>query len=102
MKEWCIAICKDDVHMNILVNPSRMLGFQLPYIVHDRGFKFIAPLSAFVIVWCTETGKTRRVEGAIQCIEAIIERLKEWALHNPYTENIFRLSRISPIFVSTQ
>jgi hypothetical protein len=72
MKEWYITICKDDVHMNILVNPSRMQGFKLPYIVHDRGFKFIVPLSAFMIVWYTETSNMRRIKGAIQ---AIIERL---------------------------
>jgi len=100
MKECCITICKDDGHINILVNPSRMQGFKLPYIVHDRGFKFIVPLSAFMIVWCTETGNMRRIEGAIQCIEAINERLKEWALNN--TVNIFPLSRTFRIFVSRQ
>jgi hypothetical protein len=101
MKEWRIAICKD-VHINILVNPSRMQGLKFPYIVHDRDFKFIAPLSAFVIVWCTETGNIRRIKGAIQCIEAIIERLQEWALNNRYTVNIFHLPHIIRIFVSTQ
>jgi hypothetical protein len=101
MKEWCIAICKDDVHMNILVNPSRMQGYKFPYIVKDRGFKFIVPLSAFLIVWCTET-VNMRIRGTIQCIEAIIERLKERALNNPYTANIFHLSCIIQIFVPTQ
>ena len=88
--------------MNILVNPSRMQGFKFPYIVHERGFKFIALLSAFMIVWCTETGNMRRIKGAIWCIEAIIERLKERALNNPYTMNIFHLSCIIWIIVSTQ
>lgn len=101
MKEWCIAVCKDDVHMNILVNPSRMQEFKFPYIVHDRGFKFMVPLSAFMIVWCTETGNMRRIKGATQCIEATAEQLNEWALNNPYTVNIFPLSRIFQIFVST-
>ena len=102
MKEWCIALCKDDVHINILVNPSRMQELKFPYIVHDRDFKFIALLSAFMIVWCTEAGNMRRIKGAIQCIETITERLKERTLNNCYTVNIFHLSRIIRIFVSTQ
>ena len=102
MKQWCIAICKDDVHINILFNPSRMQGFKFPYIVHDKGFKFIAPLSAFMIVWCTKTSNTRRIKGAIQFIQATIERFKEQALNNPYKVNIFHLSCIIQIFVSTQ
>jgi len=100
MTECCITICNDDVDKNILVNPSRMQGFKFPYTVHDRGFKFIVPLSAFMIVWCTENGNMRRIKGAIQCIEAITEQLKERALNN--TVNIFPLSRIFRIFVSTQ
>jgi len=77
--------------MNILVNPSRMQGFKFPYIVHDRGFKFTVPSSAFMTVWCTGTGNMRRTKWGIQCIKAIIEWLQKRALNNPYTINILYL-----------
>ena len=71
--EWCITICEDDVHKNIFVNPSRMRGFKFHTLSTTEGFKFTAPLSAFVIEWCN----MRTIKGSIQCIEVTTAGLKE-------------------------